>query len=196
MGASKPQTVEYTLPSSKEIAKAGLAPKQFLQVTPKESFQLGGEYGKYLTDEVNRLSELNRRAFGSPSELGALADERRAKLAAAYGASLPHGDAYISGPSSSGSYGTEESDPYKQIEAVTQKQYLNALNDAVEKSAFADSGAEANLLRQPYNPVFEKLASGGYEGPYPVSQGRVDTLRAQRRRRQREQRERRRNALA
>ncbi len=194
MGSSKPQTVEYALPSSKEIAKAGLAPKQFLQVTPKESFQLAGEYGKYLTDEVNRLSELNTRAFGSPSELGALAAKRRAGLAAAYGASLPHGDAYIPGPSSSGSYGTEENDPYKQIRDLTQITYADALRDAAEKQAFADSGAEADLLSQRYNPVFEELASGRYKGPYPVSQRRVDTLRAQQRRRRNERE--RRNAMA
>lgn len=193
MGSSKPQTVEYALPSSKEIAKAGLAPKQFLQVTPKESFQLAGEYGKYLTDEVNRLSELNAQAFGSPSELGALSRERDAMREAAYAASMPRGDAYISGLSSSGSYDTEEDDPYEQIRDLTQTTYARALEDAAEKRAFADSGAEADFLRQPYNRIFEKLASGGYEGPYPVSQGRVDTLRAQRRRRQRE---RRRNAMA
>jgi hypothetical protein len=185
LGSSKPQTVEYALPSSREIAKAGLAPKQFLQVTPKESFQLAGEYGKYLTDEVNRLSELNARAFGSPSELGALADERDAMRTAAYAASMPRGDAYISGPSSSGSYDTEENDPYEQIRDLTQTTYARALEDAAEKRAFADSGAEADFLRQRYNPVFEKFASGDYEGPYPVSQSRVYTLKDQRRRRRR-----------
>lgn len=185
MGSSKPQTVEYELPSAREIAKAGLAPKQFLQVTPKESFQLAGEYGKYLTDEVNRLSELNARAFGSPSELGALSRERDAMRTAAYAASMPRGDAYISGPSSSGSYDTEENDPYEQIRDLTQTTYARALEDAAEKRAFADSGAEADFLRQRYNPVFEKFASGDYEGPYPVSQSRVDTLKAQRRRRRR-----------
>ena len=188
MGSSKPQTVEYELPSSREIAKAGLAPKQFLQVTPKESFQLGGEYGKYLTDEVNRLRELNDQAYGSPSELGALSRERDAMRTSAYAASMPRG------PSSGGSYGTEESDPYAQIRDLTQATYASALADAAEKRAFADSGAEADFLRQPYNPVFEKLASGDYEGPYPASQSRVDTLKAQRRRRRR-QRERR-NAMA
>ena len=192
MGSSKPQTVEYELPSAREIAKAGLAPKQFLQVTPKESFQLAGEYGKYLTDEVNRLSELNARAFGSPNELGALSRERDAMRTAAYAASMPRGDAYISGPSSGGSYDTEESNPYDQIRDLTQTSYARALADAAEKRAFADSGAEADFLRQPYNPVFEKFASGDYEGPYPISQSRVDTLKSQRRRRRQE----RRNAMA
>jgi hypothetical protein len=194
LGASKPQTVEYALPSSKEIAKAGLASKQFLQVTPKESFQLGGEYGKYLTDEVNRLSQLNAQAFGSPSELGALSRERDAMRTAAYAASMPRGDAYISGPSYGNSYDTEESNPFEQIRDLTQTTYARALEDAAEKRAFADSGAEAALLRQPYNPIFEKFASGGYEGPYPVSQSRVDTLKAQRRRRRRERE--RRSAMA
>lgn len=189
MGSSKPQTVEYELPSTREIAKAGLAPKQFLQVTPKESFQLAGEYGKYLTDEVNRLSELNARAFGSSSELGALSRERDATQAAAYAASLPR---YTPGSSSGGFYGAEESDPYEQIRASTQATYARALADAAEKRAFADSGAEADFLRQPYNPVFEKFASGDYEGPYPISQSRVDTLKAQRRRRRRQGR----NAIA
>lgn len=194
MGSSKPQTVEYELPSAREIAKAGLAPRQFLQVTPKESFQLAGEYGKYLTDEVNRLRELNDRAYGSPSELGALSRERDAMRMSAYAGSMPRGDAYISGPSSGGSYGTAESDPYTQIQDLTQTSYARALADAAEKRAFADSGAEADFLRQPYNPVLEKFASGDYEGPYQVSQSRVDTLKAQRRRRRRERE--RRNAMA
>lgn len=195
MGSSKPQTVEYALPSSKEIAKAGLAHKQFLQVTPEESFQLAGEYGKYLEDRTRYAKELSDRAFGSSSELGALDRERDAMRTAAYAASMPRGDAYISGPSSSGFYDTEENDPYEQIRDLTQTTYARALADAAEKRAYADSGAEAaNFLSQPYNPVFEKLASGGYEGPYPVSQGRVDTLRAQRRRRRRERE--RRNAMA
>jgi hypothetical protein len=188
LGSSKPQTVEYELPSAREIAKAGLAPTPFLQVTPEESFQLGGEYGKYLNDEVNRLRKLNDRAFGSASEIGARGDERRALSAASYAASLPSGDAYISGPSSGGSYGTEESDPYAQIRDLTQATYASALEDAAKKRAFADSGAEADFLRQPYNPVFKKLERGNYEGPYPVSQSRVDTLKAQRRRRQKRKR--------
>ena len=192
MGSSKPQTVEYELPSSREIAKAGLAPKQFLQVTPKESFQLAGEYGKYLTDELNRLSELNAQAFGSASEIGARADERRARSAASYSASLPYGNKYISGPSSGGFYGTEESDPYEQIRNLTQDTYARALEDAAEKRAFADSGAEAALSRQPYNPVLEKFASSDYEGPYQVSQSRVRPWKGRRWRRERE----RRNAMA
>ena len=185
MGSSKPQTVEYELPSAREIAKAGLGYKQFLQVTPEESFQLAGEYGKYLEDRTRYAKELSDRAFGSSSELGALDRERDAMRTAAYAASMPRGDAYISGPSSSGSYDTEENDPYEQIRDLTQTTYARALEDAAEKRAFADSGAEADFLRQRYNPVFEKFASGDYEGPYPVSQSRVDTLKAQRRRRRR-----------
>jgi hypothetical protein len=196
LGSSKPQTVEYTLPSAEAIKKAGLGAKQFLQVTPEESFQLAGEYGKYLEDRTRYAKELSDRAFGSSSERGALDLERNAARELAYAASLPRGDAYISGSSSGGSYDTEENDPYKQIRDLTQITYADALKRAAEKRAYADSGAEAaDFASQPYNPVFEKLASGGYEGPYPVSQGRVDTLRAQRRRRQRE-RERRRNAMA
>jgi hypothetical protein len=187
LGSSKPQTVEYTLPSAEAIKKAGLGARQFLQVTPEESFQLAGEYGKYLEDRTRYAKELSDRAFGSSSERGALDLERNAARELAYAASLPRGDAYISGSSSGGSYDTEENDPYKQIRDLTQTTYARMLADAAEKRAYADSGAS-----QPYNPVFEKLASGGYEGPYPVSQRRVDTLRVQRRRR----RQQRRNALA
>jgi hypothetical protein len=195
LGSSKPQTVEYTLPSAEAIKKAGLGTKQFLQVTPEESFQLAGEYGKYLEDRTRYAKELSDRAFGSSSELGALDRERDAMRTAAYAASMPRGDAYISGPSSGGSYDTEENDPYKQIQNLTQTTYARALADAAEKRAYADSGAEAaDFASQPYNPVFEELASGRYKGPYPVSQGRVYTLRDQRRRRRNERE--RRNAMA
>ena len=114
--------------------------------------------------------------------------------AASYSASLPYGDKYIPGPSSGGSYGTEESDPYAQIRDLTQTSYARALADAAEKRAFADSGAEADFLRQPYNPVLEKFASGDYKGPYRVSESRVRPWKAQRRRRRRERE--RRNAIA
>ena len=190
MGSSKPQTVEYELPSAREIKKAGLGPQQFLQEIPGASFRYGGEYGNYLTNQVNRLGDLNAQAFGSASKLGAFSDERNAMGAASYSASLPYGDKYIPGPSSGGSYGTEESDPYAQIRDLTQTSYARALEDAAEKRAFADSGAEADFLRQPYNPVLEKFASGDYKGPYRVSESKV------RSRKGRSRRERRRNAIA
>lgn len=191
MGSSKPQTVEYELPSAREIKKAGLGPQQFLQEIPGASFRYGGEYGNYLTNEVNRLGDLNAQAYGSSSEIGARGDERRALSAASYAASLPYGDKYIPGPSSGGSYGTEESDPYAQIRDLTQATYASALADAAKKREFANSGAEAALSHQPYNPVLEKFASGDYKGPYRVSESKV---RSRKGRSQRQ--ERRRNAIA
>jgi len=189
LGSSKPQTVEYELPSSREIAKAGFAPQKFMSITPEASFRLGGELSKYLTDRENDLRARTYASFGSPSEVGALARERAALQSASYAASLPRGDKY----SASAPFGTdsddEANDPYAQIRELTQSMYAQGLADAAARRASAAN----DFVPTPYDPVAEKMASGEYEVPRP-SRMRIRPLTAQQRRRRRERE--RRNAMA
>lgn len=189
MGSPKPQEVKYTLPSRKEIEKAGLGPKQFRSVIPPSAFQRMGEYGQYLTDRLNQAREARFQMVGTPAEIGARVAGRDAATQAAYASALPAGDQYSPGSFLTDAPGGDASDPYAQIREQTQNLYAQALADAAAKQA--EAAVEPDPI--PYSPVSEYFASGKYETPR-VTESRVKPWRSARdeRRGERNRRKRRR----
>ena len=192
MGSPKPQEVKYTLPSRKEIEKAGLGPKQFRSVIPPSAFERLDRYSNFLTDRLNQARADRFSMVGTPAEIGARVAGRDAATQAAYASALPAGDEYSPGAFLANAPGGGASDPYAQIRAQTQNLYAQAIADAAAKQA--EAAVEPDPI--PSIDLFK-----GYETPR-VTESKVKPWRSERagrrrrRERRQERREERRNSTA
>ena len=180
MGSPKPQAqeVKYTLPSRKEIEKAGLGPKQFRSVIPPSAFERLDRYSNFLTKRLNQARADRFSMVGTPAEIGARVAGRDAATQAAYASALPAGDEYSPGAFLANAPGGGASDPYAQIRAQTQNLYAQAIADAAAKQA--EAAVEPDPI--PSIDLFKR-----YKTPR-VTESKVRPLRSERagRRRRRE----------
>ena len=172
--------MKYTLPSRKEIEKAGLGPKQFRSVIPPSAFERLDRYSNFLTKRLNQARADRFSMVGTPAEIGARVAGRDAATQAAYASALPAGDEYSPGAFLANAPGGGASDPYAQIRAQTQNLYAQAITDAAAKQA--EAAVEPDPI--PRNELFE-----GYKTPR-VTESKVKPGRSgkDRRRRRRERR--------
>ena len=176
--------MEYTLPSRKEIEKAGLGPKQFRSVIPPAAFERLDRYSNFLTKRLNQARADRFAMVGTPAEIGARVAGRDAATQAAYASALPAGDEYSPGAFLANAPGGGASDPYAQIRAQTQNLYAQAITDAAAKQA--EAAVEPDPI--PRNKLFED-----YKTPR-VKESKVRPFqpeRAERRRRREGRRDRR-----
>ena len=176
--------MKYTLPSSKEIEKAGLGPKQFRSVIPPAAFERLDRYSNFLTKRLNQARADRFAMVGTPAEIGARVAGRDAATQAAYASALPAGDEYSPGAFLANAPGGGASDPYAQIRAQTQNLYAQAITDAAAKQA--EAAVEPDPI--PRNKLFED-----YKTPR-VKESKVRPFqpeRAERRRRREGRRDRR-----
>ena len=189
MGAQKQPEAPDPVDIAKQMAKAGLGPRQFRSVIPKESFERLSKYNAYLADRLNEARSQRYSMVGTPAEIGARVSQRDALTAQAYGAGLPFGDEYskatfLGAGGTSGAGGYSAADPYSQLRQQTQRIADIAQADAAIKTA--EAAVEPPLIKA--SGVFED-----YKTP-KVEERVIDTVRRRRKRKRREEKEERREA--
>jgi len=128
MGGSKPSPGTVVMP-------APTAPTTYQSTTPLESYQDLAAQLRRIQEETGKIQEQRYQEVGTPAELGARQAGRRELEAAAYLASIPSGDKYLTQT-------TGKSDQYKPVEQAAQaqlseaqKEYAEALKKIGEKPA-------------------------------------------------------------
>jgi len=107
------------------VMPAPTAPQTYVSTTPLQSYRDLGEQLQRIQQETAKITEQRYREVGTPAELGARAAARRQTELAAYLASLPSGDTYLTQT-------TGKSDKYKPAREATEKSLTEAQKEYAE----------------------------------------------------------------
>jgi hypothetical protein len=126
MGGSRPSAPVTVMP-------APTAPTLYQSYTPLESYEDLAEQMKRIQAETGKIQGQRYSEVGTPAELGARQAGRRTMESAAYLASLPGGDKYLSQSTGRTNQFEPVKDAAKTQLSLAQKEYADALTKLGER---------------------------------------------------------------